>query len=60
MIYAKQGQVGAARIYLYQALSLNPLFSPIDAPLAVEAVKQLGQTNRVAIGDRPRTMEGAR
>ncbi|HLK61039.1 MAG TPA: tetratricopeptide repeat protein [Chthonomonadaceae bacterium] len=52
MIYAKLGEVGTARTYLYQALSLNPQFSPLDAPRAVAAVKELGETHAVARNNR--------
>ena len=43
MIHAKLGERPAARDYLHRALSLNPNFSPLDAPVAAETLKQLGQ-----------------
>jgi tetratricopeptide (TPR) repeat protein len=44
MIHARLGDRGRAQRYLYQALSLNPNFSPIDAPVAAETLRQLGST----------------
>ena len=32
----------AARTYLRRAIQLNPNFSPIDAPLAAAALRQIG------------------
>jgi tetratricopeptide (TPR) repeat protein len=42
MIYAKLGDRVTAQNRLYQALSLNPAFSPVDAPMAAAALAQLG------------------
>jgi len=42
MIYAKTGDREAAKKHLYQALSLNPNFDPVHAPIAAEALKSLG------------------
>lgn len=42
MIAAKQGDRVSAQQALYQALSLNPHFSPIDAPTAVRTLTELG------------------
>lgn len=42
MIAARQGDRVEAQNALYQALSLNPRFSPIDAPTAVRTLAQLG------------------
>jgi len=41
MIALKQRDRKAARVYLRQALALNPDFSPIDAPLAAAALREL-------------------
>lgn len=43
MIYAAAGDEVPARQYLYRALSLNPNFSPILAPLAAQKLQELGQ-----------------
>jgi len=43
MIYAKSGDRVSAQQYLYRALSLNPNFSPIHAPLAAKTLDELGQ-----------------
>jgi tetratricopeptide (TPR) repeat protein len=40
MIHAKLGQSGAAKKYLYRALSLNPYFHPTDAVVAAETLKE--------------------
>ncbi len=42
MIAAKQGRISAAKIDLYQALSLNPNFSPLDTPIAMATLHDLG------------------
>jgi tetratricopeptide (TPR) repeat protein len=42
MIHARLGDRPAARQHLYQALSLNPHFHPVDAPAAADMLKQLG------------------
>jgi tetratricopeptide (TPR) repeat protein len=42
MIYAKLGDRVAAQRYLAQALSLNPAFNPIDAPIAATTLAELG------------------
>jgi tetratricopeptide (TPR) repeat protein len=42
MIHAKLGNRGEAQRYLYQALSLNPHFSPVDAPVAAQVHEELG------------------
>jgi tetratricopeptide (TPR) repeat protein len=42
MIYARLGDRPEAEKYLYQALSLNPNFHLIYAPVAADALKQLG------------------
>lgn len=56
MIAAKMGEISTARKYLYQALSLNPQFSPLDTPHAVAAVQELGKTApRVASSTAPIT-----
>ena len=41
MIALKQNDKTAARTYLSQALQLNPNFSPVDAPLATAALRQM-------------------
>ncbi|MGI4788646.1 MAG: tetratricopeptide repeat protein [Janthinobacterium lividum] len=41
MIALKQNDVPAARLYLHQALQMNSDFSPIDAPAAAAALKQM-------------------
>lgn len=46
MIYAKMGDREAAQKHLYLALSLNPNFSPIFAPIAAETIKQLGASRQ--------------
>ncbi len=43
MIHARLGDRPAAQDYLHRALSLNPNFSPLDAPVAAETLKKLGQ-----------------
>jgi tetratricopeptide (TPR) repeat protein len=43
MICAKAGDKVAARQALYEALSLNPNFDPLQAPVAIEALRQLGE-----------------
>lgn len=43
MIYAAAGDEVPARQYLYRALSLNPNFSPTQAPLAAQKLLELGQ-----------------
>ncbi len=45
MISAKLGEISPARKYLYQAMSLNPQFSPLDAPRAIAAVHELGKVS---------------
>jgi tetratricopeptide (TPR) repeat protein len=42
MIDAKLGDVASAQRYLYQALSLNPNFSPVFAPVAADTITELG------------------
>jgi len=42
MIAARTGHISAAKVDLYQALSLNPNFSPIDAPIAMSVLHDLG------------------
>lgn len=44
MIYARLGERGPASKYLYQALSINPYFSLLDAPIAAATLKDLGKT----------------
>lgn len=44
MIHAKLGARPDAQKYLYQALSLNPNFHPVDAVVAADTLKQLGST----------------
>jgi tetratricopeptide (TPR) repeat protein len=44
MIRYKLGETSAAQRYLYRALSLNPAFSPKDAPTAAALLQQLGKT----------------
>ncbi len=41
VIAIKQGDSKAARTYLRRAVQLNPDFSPIDAPLAAAALRQI-------------------
>jgi tetratricopeptide (TPR) repeat protein len=43
MIYAAAGDPTAAQRYLYQALSLNPNFSPVFAPSATDTLKMLSR-----------------
>ncbi len=43
MIYAGAGDRVPAEQYLYRALSLNPNFSPILAPIAAQKLQELGQ-----------------
>ncbi len=43
MIYAAAGDEVPARQCLYRALSLNPNFSPILAPVAAQKLQELGQ-----------------
>jgi tetratricopeptide (TPR) repeat protein len=42
MIHAKLGDRATARRHLAQALSLNPAFDPIDAPIAAATLAELG------------------
>jgi tetratricopeptide (TPR) repeat protein len=42
MIHAKLGDRATAQRHLAHALSLNPAFSPIDAPIAVATLGELG------------------
>jgi tetratricopeptide (TPR) repeat protein len=42
MIDAKLGDVASAQRYLYQAQSLNPNFSLVYAPIAVDMLQQFG------------------
>jgi tetratricopeptide (TPR) repeat protein len=42
MIAAKRGDVSRARRYLVRALTFNPEFSPLDAPLARKTLSDLG------------------
>ena len=48
MIYAAAGDRPAAQRYLYQALSLNPNFSPVHAAIATDTLKTLGQKKTAA------------
>ncbi len=43
MIYAAAGDRVAAQHYLYRAISLNPNFSPVLAPIAAQKLQELGQ-----------------
>jgi hypothetical protein len=42
MIHAKLGDRATAQRQLAQALSLNPAFDPIDAPIAAATLAELG------------------
>jgi hypothetical protein len=42
MIHARLGDRVSAQRYLAQALSLNPSFNPVDAPLAAATLADLG------------------
>jgi len=44
MIHARLGVRSEAQRYLYQALSLNPHFHPVDAVTASDVLKQLGSS----------------
>lgn len=44
-IEARLGDRNAARKLLHQALSLNPRFHPLDAPLATQVLRSLGQAD---------------
>src|SRR5205823_5002357 len=51
MIYAKLGDRGTAQRCLYEALSLNPNFSILDAPVASQTLQRLGsvqESTRIA------------
>lgn len=51
MVAVKQGESKTARAFLNGALQLNPNFSPVDAPLAVAALRQLNKgTARIRTG----------
>ena len=53
-IFAKAGEISIAKSALYQALSLNPNFHPLDAPAAVKLLKELGSLPvGAATGGRP-------
>jgi tetratricopeptide (TPR) repeat protein len=43
VIYAKAGEMAAARTALYEALSINPNFHPVAAPAAVKMIQELGR-----------------
>ena len=43
MIYDAAGDRVAAQHYLYRAISLNPNFSPVLAPIAAQKLQELGQ-----------------
>lgn len=42
MIYAAAGDSGTARRELYNALSINPNFDPLQVPLAIKKIDELG------------------
>jgi tetratricopeptide (TPR) repeat protein len=42
MIYAKAGNMSAAKIVLYQSLSINPNFDTLQAPVAMQTIAELG------------------
>jgi tetratricopeptide (TPR) repeat protein len=48
MIYAKAGDRATAQQALYEAMSLNPQFDPLFAPVAMKTMEQLGSTKIVA------------
>ena len=50
MIEAKRGNRISAKKYLDQALSLNPNFSPVLAPVAAQTLSRLGTRSSVASG----------
>lgn len=54
MIHARLGDRVSAQRYLAQALSLNPSFSPVDAPVAEAALVDLGAQSTDGPGDEPR------
>src|SRR5262245_37646609 len=54
MIHARLGDRVSAQRYLAQALSLNPSFSPVDAPLAAATLADLGAQATDAPDEAPR------
>jgi len=54
MIHAKLGDRVTAQRYLAQALSLNPSFNPLDAPIAEATLADLGARAMDAPIDEPR------
>jgi tetratricopeptide (TPR) repeat protein len=54
MIHAKLGDRVTAQRYLAQALSLNPAFNPLDAPVAEATLADLGTQAMDISGDAPR------
>jgi tetratricopeptide (TPR) repeat protein len=42
MIYAKAGDTSAAKIVLYQSLSINPNFDTLQSPVAMQTIAELG------------------
>ena len=54
MIHAKLGDRVTAQLYLAQALSVNPSFNPLDAPVAEAMLADFGAHAVDAPGDAPR------
>ena len=53
MIHARLGDRVSAQRYLAQALSLNPSFNPLDAPVAEAVLADLGAQAVDTSGDAP-------
>jgi len=51
MIYAATGEATDAQKYLYRAISLNPNFSPILAPIATDMLKKLSHQTAALAGE---------
>lgn len=45
MILEAAGDTGAARVAFYKALSINPNFDPVQAPIARHKIEELGSRN---------------
>ncbi len=59
LIHAKLNDPAKARLYLAQALSLNPHFSPVHAPAAAEALRELGsRPSEVGAAEEPALAPG--
>jgi tetratricopeptide (TPR) repeat protein len=51
MIHEKAGDLGAAKRFLYRALSLNPHFHPLNATIAANTLKNLSEPSTPSTGE---------